>query len=195
VSKRRRFVTDAVVRSGAALGRWRDVERHAKAALDGCERMRAKPLHARICRDVAVLDTGHARVSVGGQHADLAAQAFSLATDGEGVAVNSIMDTIAEHCRGLVAEAERLRAHPALPTRGVKVKPARNALAASPLETGSETLELAREGDYWTVRFAGEIVRVQDGRGMQMWRGSPRIQDVEVPNARALGHSVGQRRG
>jgi hypothetical protein len=33
---------------------------------------------------------------------------------------------------------------------------------------GQPTLQLQLEGEYWTVSFAGELCRVQDGRGMQM---------------------------
>jgi hypothetical protein len=162
-------VDHALVRASAVLGRWSQVEGHAEAALAWCERMRAQPLRARIFRDSAALTLGRAQVSAGTQRAELVARASALAGDGERIAVNLGMDAIASHCRSIIAKAELIHtAHPTLAERGMKVRYARHALLAPPFEAGAETLELMREGDYWTVRFAGELCRVQDGRGMQM---------------------------
>jgi hypothetical protein len=161
-------VDHALSRLSAVLGRWCDFERHAHAAIDWSRRMRAQPLRARICRDVAAIQLGRARASVGAERCELATRALELAKDGERIAMSLGMDAIAEHCRGLITEHERRRAMDAvLTTRSVNDRHLLQALPAE-IEHEAHVLQLTREGEYWTIRLAGELCRVQHGRGIQM---------------------------
>jgi hypothetical protein len=161
-------VDHALSRLSAVLGRWCDFERHAHTALDWSRRMRAEPLRARICRDLAAIQLGRARASAGAERGELATRALELARDGERIAMSLGMHAIAEHCRGLVADYERQRAMDARLT--IRTVNDRHRLQALPADLDHQThvLQLTREGEYWTIRLAGELCRVQDGRGIQM---------------------------
>jgi hypothetical protein len=161
-------VDHALARLAAVLGRWRDVDEHARHAMEWCERMRAKPLLARICRDVALIHSSRVESLAGPERAELGARAFALAREGERIAASLGMAVIAEHCRELVSAAEPFgAAHSVL--SGVPHGGHGLRVLALPHGNGQQaSLQLLLEGEYWTVSFAGELCRVQDGRGMQM---------------------------
>jgi hypothetical protein len=163
-------VDHALARLAAILGRWREAEQHARHATEWCERMRAQPLLARVCRDMAIIHLRQAQGLAGAERAELAARALVLANDGERIATSLGLSALAEQCRDLSGAAGSFgAAHPALPDASANGRHASRATALVPRSNGRHpTLQLELEGEYWTVSFAGELCRVQDGRGMQM---------------------------
>jgi hypothetical protein len=163
------LVDHALARLGAVLGRWGDVEEHARHAMEWCARMRAQPLLARICRDLALIHLRHGQGLAATERAELGARALALANDGERIATSLGMGVIADQCRDLMGAAEQFGLTRSLLTEGGVNGP--HAVPALPLARTNgrhPTLQLMLEGEYWTVSFAGELCRVQDGRGMQM---------------------------
>jgi hypothetical protein len=163
------LVDHALARLGAVLGRWSDVEEHARHAMEWCSRMRAQPLLARICRDLALIHLRHGQGLAATERAELGARALALALDGERIATSLGMGVIADQCRDLMGAAEQFGLTRSLLTEGgVNERHAVPALPQARTNGRHPTLQLMLEGEYWTVSFAGELCRVQDGRGMQM---------------------------
>lgn len=132
----------ALLRVESVLGDCDAVERHARAALALCGRLGARPIAARVCFDWAVALRKCHGAAAGEQVSLLLADALA---DAEALG----MTELADRCRS------------SLPRQP-------SAAEVPEQSTGDAPVELELEGEYWTVRGAGEFCRVRDSRGLQM---------------------------
>ncbi len=135
-------VPHALLRVASVLGDCEGVDRHARAALALCSRLGARPIAARVCHDWAV--------ALGKCHGAAATDRIALL----------LADALADfEALGMSELAERCRS---------RLAPPPSAAAIPELGPNDTPLELALEGEFWTVRGAGQFCRVRDSRGLQM---------------------------
>jgi hypothetical protein len=128
------------------LGRWDDADRHAASALEVCQRLGARPWATRV-----KLDWARSLLARGGEAARTRARALAGEALAEAEALG--IATIVEQCRALLGDEPA--AAPA---------PVDGAADAAP----ERTVAMALEGEYWTIRGAGETCRLRDSRGLRM---------------------------
>ncbi|XXX77416.1 AAA family ATPase [Sorangium sp. So ce134] len=162
------LVDHALLNLSAALSRWEDAERHARAALAAAERLQARPLLARIHHDHARAALARRRAAAAGERGALAASARERLERAAALASEVGLGALEERCRRALAELDD--APPARPAAGEPpAAPARARLErAAPAPLVRDPVRLVREGEYWTVSAAGALCRVQDSRGMRM---------------------------
>jgi hypothetical protein len=151
-------VDHALMRLSAVRERWADAERHAAAAIEWCERLRARPLLARVRYDAAAIWLRRARgAGMLPERATFGAHALEFARGAALVASDLGLGELARRCSDLLGELDALApADAAVPSSEVLARP------------DGAALRLKLEGEYWTVSLAGELCRVQDNRGMRM---------------------------
>jgi hypothetical protein len=140
-----------------ALGELDEAERYARSALDLCTHLSARPITARVQHDYALL-----LVERGGE-SRLATARTMLAEASETSAALG-MTELRERCARLLAQIAPVEAGSARAATPGQPRAIAQETAAQP----PGAVELALEGEYWTVRGFGELSRVRDNRGMRM---------------------------
>ncbi|WP_437335384.1 ATP-binding protein [Sorangium sp. So ce394] len=154
----------ALLNLSAALSRWDDAERHARAALAAAERLGARPLAARVHHDHARVALARRRTAGASERDALAASARERLERAAALAGEVGLSALEERCRRALAGLEGAPLAPLAPLAPADPAPA----PARPRPGRAEPLRLVREGEYWTVSAAGALCRVQDSRGMRM---------------------------
>jgi hypothetical protein len=148
-------VTDlGLLRLASVLRKFDDADRHARAAIEYCEGLGARPIAMKVRyywaeslafrRDEAALSRAR----------ELLSQARETAEDlGIGWRV--------ERCRMLAQRIEEL---------GPAAVAKREVSASMPSsnQEPDSSVQLVHEGEYWTLSGFGEVCRIRDGRGMRM---------------------------
>jgi hypothetical protein len=124
----------------AMLGRWEEAERHFQLAMDQCAQLGAPPITARVLYE-------RSRMLISrGEEADLASAAELLAR-AEGI------------CRELDLPGVGNR----VAVLATSIDPGRDVDVVGPPAPGAV---FRREGDYWTVAYAGQTAHLRDVRGL-----------------------------
>jgi tetratricopeptide (TPR) repeat protein len=124
----------------AMLGRWEEAERHFQLAMDQCAQLGAPPITARVLYE-------RSRMLISrGEEADLASAAELLAR-AEGI------------CRELDLPGIGNR----VAVLATSIDPGRDVDVVGPPAPGAV---FRREGDYWTVAYAGQTAHLRDVRGL-----------------------------
>jgi hypothetical protein len=125
----------------AMLGRWEEAERHFQLAMQQCTRLGAPAITARVLYE-------RSRMLVGrGEEADLASAAELLAR-AEGICRELDLPGVGDRVAALTASIE----------------PGRHVAGAGPSVPGAV---FRREGDYWTVAYAGQSARLREVKGLR----------------------------
>jgi hypothetical protein len=161
------MIDHALMRLSAVGQRWADVERHAAAAIAGSERLRARPLLARVRHDAAAIWLRRARAATHPpERAALGRRALEFARGAELIARELGLEELAQCCRVLIGELEAAATEY---TVAPNADPRGSEPGDAPRDAASAgALRLFCEGEYWTVSLGGEVCRVQDNRGMRM---------------------------
>lgn len=147
-------VTDvALLRLASLLRKFDAADRHARAAMEFCERLGARPIAAKVQYYWA-----ESLASRG--DATALSRAHDLLRQSRETAERLGMVWRVERCRMLAQHLDGLSAVSSAPAHSRPV-------AAGPNQTDS-SVTLALEGEYWTLSGLGEICRIRDGRGMRM---------------------------
>ncbi|WP_437317404.1 ATP-binding protein [Sorangium sp. So ce385] len=158
----------ALLNLSAALSRWEDAERHARAAVAAAERLGARPLLARIHHDHARAALARRRTAAAGERDALAASARERLERAAALASEVGLSALEERCRRALAGIEGAPLAPLVPADPAPAPAGPRPAPAGPRPGRAEPLRLVREGEYWTVSAAGALCRVQDSRGMRM---------------------------
>jgi tetratricopeptide (TPR) repeat protein len=125
----------------AMRGRWEEAERHFQLAIERCTRLGAPAITARVlCERSRMLVTR-------GQEADLASAAELLA-QAEGICRELDLPGVGDRVAALAAS----------------IDPGRRVAGAGPSVPGAV---FRREGDYWTVAYAGQTAHLRDVKGLR----------------------------
>ena len=124
----------------AMLGRWEEAERHFQLAMERCTRLGAPAITARVLYE-------RSRMLVArGEEADLASAAELLAR-AEGICRELDLPGVGDRVAALAAS----------------IDPSRDVAVAEPSVPGAV---FRREGDYWTVAYAGQTAHLRDMKGL-----------------------------
>jgi eukaryotic-like serine/threonine-protein kinase len=127
--------------AAAMLGRWQEAERHFELAMERCNRLGAPAIMARVLYE-------RARMLVArGQEADLTSAAELLVRAG-----------------GICRELDLPGVGGRIASLAASIDPSRRVAGAGPSVPGAV---FRREGDYWTVAYAGETARLRDVKGLR----------------------------
>jgi tetratricopeptide (TPR) repeat protein len=125
----------------AMLGRWEEAERHFELAMQRCTRLGAPAITARVLCERARM------LAARGEEADLASAAELLAR-AEGICRELDLPGVGGRVAALAAS----------------IDPSRRVAGAGPSVPGAV---FRREGDYWTVAYAGETARLREMKGLR----------------------------
>ena len=128
------------------MARWADAADHFEVAIRAHDRLGARPFLARTRYE-------YARMLLSRGRPEDETSAFELLDQAHAAARTLGMAAVA-------GGIEALRAAP----EGVAAADCRSSAAAAP-ETFSDVFR--REGDYWTVRYEGSVVRLKDAKGLR----------------------------
>jgi hypothetical protein len=124
----------------AMLGRWQEAERHFQLAMQRCTRLGSPAITARVLYE-------HARMLVArGEEADLPSAAELLA-QAEGSCRELDLPGVGDRVAALAAS----------------ISTSRRVAGAGPSASGAV---FRREGDYWTVAYAGQTAHLRDMKGL-----------------------------
>jgi tetratricopeptide (TPR) repeat protein len=124
----------------AMLGRWEEAERHLQLAMERCTQLGAPVITARVLYE-------RARMLVArGEEADLASAAELLAR-AEGICRELDLPGVGDRVAALAAS----------------IDPGRDVAVAEPSVPGAV---FRRQGDYWTVAYAGQTAHLRDMKGL-----------------------------
>jgi tetratricopeptide (TPR) repeat protein len=124
----------------AMLGRWEEAERHFQLAMERCTQLGAPAITARVLYE-------HARMLVArGEEADLPSAAKLLAR-AEGICRQLDLPGVGDRVAALAAS----------------IDPGRRPAVAEPSTPGAV---FRREGDYWTLAYAGQTAHLRDMKGL-----------------------------
>jgi tetratricopeptide (TPR) repeat protein len=124
----------------AMLGRWEEAERHFQLAMERCTQLRAPAITARVLYE-------RSRMLVArGEEADLASAAELLG-----------------RAEGICRELDLPRVGDRVAALAASIDPSRRAAVAGPSVSGAV---FRREGDYWTVAYAGQTAHLRDMKGL-----------------------------
>jgi tetratricopeptide (TPR) repeat protein len=125
----------------ATLGRWEEAERHFQLAMQQSTRLGAPAIMARVLYE-------HSRMlAARGEEADLPSAAKLLA-QAEGICRELDLPGVGDRVAALAAS----------------IHPGRRVAGAGPSASGAV---FRREGDYWTVAYAGQTARLRDVKGLR----------------------------
>jgi eukaryotic-like serine/threonine-protein kinase len=125
----------------AMLGRWEEAERHFQLAVQRCTRLGAPAITARVLYE-------HSRMLVArGEEADLAS-AVELLARAEGICRELDLPGVGDRVAALAAS----------------ISTSRHVAGAGPSVPGAV---FRREGDYWTVVYAGQTARLREMKGLR----------------------------
>jgi tetratricopeptide (TPR) repeat protein len=125
----------------AMLGRWEEAERHFELAMQRCTRLGAPAITARVLCERARM------LAARGEEADLAS-AGELLARAEGICRELDLPGVGGRVAALAAS----------------IDPSRRVAGAGPSVPGAV---FRREGDYWTVAYAGETARLREMKGLR----------------------------
>jgi tetratricopeptide (TPR) repeat protein len=125
----------------AMIGRWEEAERHFELAMERCNRLGAPAITARVLYERARMLVAH------GEEADLASAAELLAR-AEGICRELDLPGVGDRVAALAAS----------------IDPGRRVAGADPSVPGAV---FRREGDYWTVAYAGQTAHLRDMKGLR----------------------------
>jgi AAA ATPase domain len=124
----------------AMFGRWEEAERHFQLATERCTQLGAPAITARVLYERAKMLVAR------GEEADLPSAAELLAR-AEGICRELDLPGVGERVTALAAS----------------IDPSRRVAVAEPFAPGAV---FRREGDYWTVAYAGQTAHLRDMKGL-----------------------------
>jgi tetratricopeptide (TPR) repeat protein len=124
----------------AMLGRWEEAERHFQLAMERCAQLDAPVITARVLYECARM------LAARGEEADLPSAAELLAR-AEGICRELDLPGVGDRVAALAAS----------------IDPGRDVAVAGPSVPGAV---FRREGDYWTVAYAGQTAHLRDMKGL-----------------------------